>query len=188
MDIAYRELNEQDIHNDLLKDFNRYQEVTNDWCRMQNGEYALVLQPHIEDWNEKAKERKVSCLSNLLQNGGRIFCAFDSDKLIGFSAINGTLLGSNNQYIELVEFHVSNEYRGKGIGRKLFDLCVEAASSYICEKIYIVASSSEESQKIYRKLGCVYTTELIPSLYEQSPADIHLEFLLTKKENTKSYE
>lgn len=56
MDIVYRELNKQDLHRDLLKDFNRYQEVTNDWCPMENGEYALILQPHIEDWNEKAKE------------------------------------------------------------------------------------------------------------------------------------
>jgi ribosomal protein S18 acetylase RimI-like enzyme len=180
MDIVYRELNKQDLHRNLLKDFNRYQEVIYDWCPIQNGEYALVLQPHIEDWNEKAKEIKVSCLSNLLHSGGKIFSAFDSDKLIGFSAINGILLGTNKQYIELAEFHVSFEYRGKGIGKKLFDLCVEAASYYECEKLYIVASSSEESQKVYRKLGCVYTTELIPLLYEQSPADVHLEYLLTK--------
>lgn len=37
MDIVYRELNKQDLHRELLKDFNRYQEVTSDWCRMQNG-------------------------------------------------------------------------------------------------------------------------------------------------------
>ncbi|BCN30991.1 hypothetical protein [Anaeromicropila herbilytica] len=42
MDIEYRELNKIDLHKDLLKDFNRYQEVTYDWCPMPNGEYILV--------------------------------------------------------------------------------------------------------------------------------------------------
>ena len=152
MIITFKEIKLNELHKDMLSDFNRYQEVMNDWFPTQNGEYVLISQPHIEDWDKKYKENKVNSFLNLLKTGGKLFGAFDEDKLIGFSAIDSVLLGSENQYLELVQFHVSYGYRGKHIGKKLFELCVDGAAQYGCKKLYIVASSSEESQKAYQKL------------------------------------
>jgi predicted N-acetyltransferase YhbS len=109
---------------------------------------------------------------------GVLFGAFDDGKMIGFSGIDGILIGSNQQYLELAELHVSYEYRSMGIGKNLFLLCVESALKFECTKLYIVASSSEESQRFYRNMGCVEAEELIPSLLEKSPDDVHMEYVL----------
>ena len=167
-----------DLNNNLLDYFHRYQKVIKDWCPISKGVYILKEQPHIEDWDKQAKERKILKLQSLIQRGGSVFGAFDQSKLIGFSAIDGILLGINQQYIELVEFHVSYEYRGQHIGKQLFELSAEAARDLAAKKLYIVASSSEESQKVYKKLRCTYTTEYISCLYDQSPSDVHLEYKL----------
>jgi ribosomal protein S18 acetylase RimI-like enzyme len=162
----------------MLQDFNRFQHVEQDWYPDENGGYYLVYQPHNEDWSEIRKREIANELCSALGNGGKLFGAYDTEKLIGFCCIDGILLGSEKQYLELTWFHVSYEYRGKKIGKKLFGMCAEAARNYSCKKLYIVASSSEESQKVYHKLGCVYAKELIPRLYEDRPNDVHMEFML----------
>ncbi len=180
MEIIYREIHLNELDDNILKHFNRYQNVLKDWC-FENGEYVLKSSPHIENWDESAKKRKIKTFYTILQHGGKLFGAFDNDKLIGFSGIDGILIGSRKQYIELSELHVSYEYRGKKIGKELFKRCVESASAYNYKKLYIVASSSEESQKAYYKLGCKYTEELIPELYENSPTDVHMEYIILQQ-------
>jgi ribosomal protein S18 acetylase RimI-like enzyme len=73
--------------------------------------------------------------------------------------------------------HVSYEYRGKGIGRKLFTLSLETMKNCVAKKVYIVANPSEESQAFYRAMGCVEAEEIIPELYDDS-YDVHMEFAL----------
>ncbi|GHU35635.1 hypothetical protein FACS1894105_04680 [Clostridia bacterium] len=102
----------------------------------------------------------------MFNNGGKLFGAYDEKKLIGFSAIDGVLLGCKKQYIELVWLHVSYEYRGNRIGKMLFHLCGKVSANYGCSKIYIAASSSEESQIAYHKLDCVYAKEHVLHLYK----------------------
>lgn len=87
-------------------------------------------------------------------------------------------MGSHNQYIWLDMLHVSFEYRHHGIGRKLFNLAVEAARELHASKMYISAHSSEESQAFYRAMGCVHAMEVIPELFEAEPYDVHMEFVL----------
>ena len=178
MDICFKEIKADQLPSNMLQDFNRYQYVENDWYPDKNGGYYLVHQPHVENWDDSEKIKIVGKWLSALNNGGKSFCAYDGEKLVGFLFMDGTRLGSEKQYLEVVYFHVSYEYRGKGIGKKLFNLCAEAALQCQCKKLYIIASSSEESQKIYQKLGCVYTKELIPHLYEQRPDAVHMEFLL----------
>ena len=152
--------------------------VENDWYPDKQGGYYLVHQPHAENWDDAEKNKIIEKWRVALNNGGKSFGAYDGKKIVGFAFIDGMRLGSEKQYLELLYFHVSYEYRGRGIGKKLFGLFAEAASRLQCKKLYIVASSSEESQKAYHKLGCVYAKERIPHLCEQRPLDVHMEFLL----------
>jgi N-acetylglutamate synthase-like GNAT family acetyltransferase len=76
---------------------------------------------------------------------------------------------------------VSYEYRHKGIGKKLFALCVDAAKKYEAEKLYISAHSSQESQAFYRAMRCVDTEEIIPELFEAEPFDVHMEYVLENR-------
>jgi len=178
-EIYFRPIDKIVLDKNMLLPFNRYQKITNDWIPTEDGSgYKLILQPHIEDWDKERKRDKVKKLHAILSNGGKIFGAYTRGRLVGFAAIDGTLLGSTKQYIELAELHVTYEYRGRKIGKNLFKLCTEAAKHYGCSKLYIVASTSEETQKAYKKLGCVYATERIPHLYEQRPGDVHMEYVL----------
>jgi len=176
--ILFKEIRVDGLHSNMLQNFNRYQYVENDWYPDEKGGYTLVHQPHVENWDDSQKMEIVEKWRTALHNGGKSFCAYGGEKLVGFSFIDGTRLGSEKQYLELLYFHVSYEYRGRGIGKKLFSLCAQAALELQCKKLYIVASSSEESQKAYHKLGCIYAKEPIPHLYEQRPDDVHMEFLL----------
>ena len=55
LNITYQQLRTTDIHPNILDDFNRYQEVKKCW-RKQNGEWVLVDNPFIDDWNEAKKK------------------------------------------------------------------------------------------------------------------------------------
>ena len=112
VEINYREIHLNELADNMLEHFNRYQNILKDWC-YENGEYVLKSSPHIENWDESAKKRKIKTFYTILQHGGKLFGAFDNDELIGFSGIDGILIGSRGQYIELAELHVSYEYRGK---------------------------------------------------------------------------
>jgi ribosomal protein S18 acetylase RimI-like enzyme len=180
LNIEYRQIALNELHPNMLQYFNRYQVVAKDWVR-ENNKYVLVSNPHIENWNEDKKTKKVcTVFETLLKNNGVLFGAFDDGKLIGFSGIDGILIGSKQQYLELTELHISCEYRSMGIGRSLFLLCVESALKFECTKLYIVASSSEESQRFYRNMGCVEAEELIPSLFENCPNDVHMEYVINQ--------
>jgi len=176
--INFKEIKADELYSNMLQDFNRYQYVENDWYPDKHGGYHLVHQPHVENWDDSEKIKIVEKWRIALNNGGKSFCAYDGEKIVGFIFVDGVRLGNEKQYLELLYFHVSYEYRGKKVGKKLFNLCAEAALKLQCKKLYIVASSSEESQKAYHKLGCVYAEEPIPHLYEQRPDDVHMEFLL----------
>ena len=44
---------------------------------------------------------------------------------------------------------VSYGYKHKGIGKKLFEMCIKKSKDIGIEKMYISANSSEEMQKFY---------------------------------------
>ena len=74
--------------------------------------------------------------------------------------------------------HVSNSYRHKGIGKKLFDFCVEKARDIGISKIYISANTAEESQRFYLGIGCKDAMEINKKLAEDEPYDRQMEYEL----------
>jgi len=177
-EITYRELTKNDLVPELLDEFHRYQEVNKEWVEVSRGHYELVEHPNIKDWNITYKRNKVKKFRTLLEEGGRIFGAFDQEMLIGFSAIDPKMLGEQKQYIELTQLHVSNEYRGRHIGKNLFQLGVQAARNLGAEKLYIAACSAAESQEAYRHYGCVYAEKMVAEVYEDNSDLVQLEYLL----------
>ncbi len=99
-------------------------------------------------------------------------------KLIGFAALDGNLIGENNEYVQLLELHVSSEYRGKGIGKCLFANCAEKAYTLGASKLYISGHSSVETQRFYTKLGCTDAQWLFKRQIELEPYDCQLEYTL----------
>jgi len=178
LNITYRNIRKKDLNDNLLADFKRYQVVEYDWEKV-NSQYELVHNPHIEDWNEAKKSQKVNeTFKHIIKSNGLLIGAFENESLIGFAGCDSVKYGSSNHYIHLMELHVSLEHRGLGIGKALFEKCVAYGKELNAEKLYIVASSSKESQAAYKRLGCVHTSEIVQVLYDQDPDDIHMEFKL----------
>ncbi len=176
--IKYKQLNLEDFHLNLLIKFNRYQE-TNIVLYKQKDDYNYKSDHFIDQWDDEKKKVVTQSLKNCVKQKGIVIGAFLKDDLIGFASVEGQFFGSNNEYLELSFIHVSNEFRYKGIGRKLFNLCCVKANQKGAEKLYIAAHPSQETQAFYKSVGCTYAAEINPKIYEKEPLDIQLEITLS---------
>ena len=144
-----------------------------------DGEWQLLPIAFIEDWDQLRLRAEAADILRVIAAGFLAIGAFDGESLVGFAQL-GERLGSQGQYIELVSYHVSAPYRGKGIGRRLFAAICDAARSLGAEKLYISAHSSKESQAVYRALGCVPAKEVDAKRAANEPCDVQMEYDLRK--------
>lgn len=166
-----------EINTELFKNFNRYQEVNKCW-RKVDGEWVIKDIVFIEQWRKKEFEFLVDCLLNTVKTGGKVFGAFNNYSLVGFSSVENELFGSNSEYLQLSSIHISHEYRGIGIGKKLFELSCKGAKDLGASKLYISAHSSVETQSFYKNVGCIEAKEYNVKLVEDEPYDCQLELKL----------
>ena len=157
-----------------LDGFIRHQTVTECW-RCVEGEWALQPVSFVEDWDALTLREKAADTLRAIDAGVTAFGAFDGEKVVGVAQL-GERLGSRGQYIELDRLHVSEPYRGRGIGRRLFGAACEAARSLGAEKLYISAHPAKESQAAYRAWGCVHAAEVDPSRAVDEPYDVQMEY------------
>lgn len=176
--IKVRELTINDITESLLDYFKRYQEVNKVW-RVENNRKVIKDIRFIEYWNYEKKQTVIyGQLKENLLNKGSVFGAFENNKLIGFASLSGTLVGENNEYIQLLQLQVSYGYRGQGIGKMLFHCCMEKAGKLGARKLYISGHSSIETQSFYTKMGCVDAKWVYQRQVELEPYDCQLEYVL----------
>ncbi|MCF6139059.1 GNAT family N-acetyltransferase [Pseudalkalibacillus berkeleyi] len=172
-----KEMELEHLHSDMLKGFNRTQVTTNVWYKSKEG-YQIKEDYFVDQWDDAQKEKVIADLKRCLKHNGAVFCAMKGAQLVGFANIEGRRFGSRNQYIELPYIHVSDEYRGYGIGKKLFKKCTDKAKEWGAEKLYIGAHPAIETQHFYQSVGCTYAEEINPEIYEREPLDIQLEYEL----------
>lgn len=172
--ITVKSLTHENFHVDSLDNFIRRQEVDECW-RCVNSEWQLVSNPFTEEWDAAHLRAEAADLQRTIDEGIPAIGAFDGERIIGFAQL-GECLGSRNQYIELTGLHVSEPWRGRGIGRRLFAAVCDAARSRGMDKLYISAHSSKESQAAYRALGCVYAEEVDPIRAAKEPCDVQMEY------------
>lgn len=176
-EIKIERLTERNFNKNSLDDFIRHQVVTECW-RNVDGEWKLLPIAFVEDWDLEKRQEIASCIADNLDGDMIDFGAFDGDKVAGYITIGTKRIGSRGQYVQLVEFEVSEEYRGMKIGKRLFAAAVEAARKTGAEKLYISTHSSKESQAAYEALGCVHATEIIAEIADEEPCDVQREFVL----------
>ena len=97
---------------------------------------------------------------------------------MGFAYLKTPLFGIGSRYAELSRFHVSEPWRGRGIGRALFAMACRGARELGAEKLYISAHSAREPMAAYRNLGCVEAVEINQALAEKEPCDVQMEYPL----------
>lgn len=151
--------------------YKRRQEVKRVY-RKNCDEYHLVDKLYIEDWSLDEKRRIAAAISNPEHI---TYVALNGRQVIGFISLKNKLYG---KFCILDYLHVSEDYRGQGIGRKLFNLGKQEAEKNGAEAIYISACSAEETVAFYRAMGAELTDNPIKELYENEPYDLQMIFSL----------
>ena len=173
-----KELFYKDMNNDILKNFNRYQEIAKCW-RKENDSWILKDVYYIDDWDNNEKLDRIISMRENVQNGhARFFAAFIDGEIVGFSYLRTNLFGKHNEYMNLGKFHISKDFRNQGIGKSLFKITCSAAKSMGAEKLYISAHSAEEPMAFYRNIGCTDAVEINHELADDEPFDCQLEYIL----------
>lgn len=175
--MKYRELKENEIDRELFAHFIRRQNVTKCW-RKVDGQWCIRDAAFVDDWSEADYDFLVKCLRNTVRTGGLVLGAFYENQLKGFTSVEADPIGKNGEYRDLTSIHVSEDMRGKGIGKELFLAAKSWAKEHGGQKLYISAHSAVESQAFYRRMGCVEAQEYNTAHAEAEPCDCQLECAL----------
>lgn len=176
--ITYRQLAVNEC--ERIREINASQFIKRAW-REVDGVMQLVEINYQDPDFPNGYENHLIALKETFESGGMVFGAFDDTKLIGFCSVNHHFFGVRYKYVLLDQLFISNEYRGNGIGKKLFFLSADIAKSWGADKIYICAGSAEETVAFYFAIGCEEAKEINQELYEDDARDYQLEYdIMTK--------
>ncbi len=175
--IRYERLTIGQTPDDLLDTFDRFQQVKRCWQK-HDGSWVLKQAEFTEDWDLDKRRDMARELRHCLQNGGAVYCARGQQGVVGYAALTGQFFGTRWRYLQLLTLQVSYGFRRFGIGRRLFGLVAEEASTRGAQKLYISAHPSEESQAFYLSLGCTDAQQVNAEIAEAEPYDRQMEFVL----------
>ncbi|WP_142296497.1 GNAT family N-acetyltransferase [Lottiidibacillus patelloidae] len=175
--ITYRKLKVEDLNDDFLARFKRYQVTNKVLANRENSLYEKE-DYFIDDWDNAKKVNIAREMRNCVLTGGAVIGAFREEELVGFANINNNHFGKTLDYVELPYIHVSKNYRGYNVGKSLFYLCCESAKKLGARKLYIGAHPSIETQSFYKAMGCTLAKEINEEIYNREPLDIQLEYVL----------
>src|SRR5690554_3999002 len=170
-----RRVNATEIDKQFLCYFVRDETISRVW-RVLNDTKELVNVNYKEQWNREDLEKRSLGLIETINNNGIVVAAFDKKQVIAFASIEGHAIGTNQDYRQLSQFHVSSQYRNKGVGKALFKCVEENARNLQIQKLYISSSSSEHTLRFYESVGCVDAKEVNQVLAQKEPFDIQLEY------------
>ena len=173
----FRTVAREELTMELFSQFRRRQVV--DGClRQEQEQWVVKSDPFVDQWSREDYEFLIKCLKITLETGGVVFGAFSQGVLKGFASVEGKPVGSKGQYRDLTSLHVSEELRGAGIGRRLFEMAALWAKAQGGKKLYISSHSAVETQRFYQAMGCVDAKELLEEHVAREPLDRQLELVL----------
>lgn len=179
--VWYRQLGEKEIGTELFASFIRRQKVQK--CRRKiDGQWTVTEDPFVDDWSAEDYQTLVRCLRNTVLTGGFVCGAFYRGRLKGFVSVESSLFGGAHRYLDLSSIHVSEDMRGQGIGRILFEKAAAWALRRGADKLYISAHSAVETQAFYQAVGCVEAEMYDKRHVEREPFDCQLEYRIRGRE------
>ena len=175
--LGYRKLNLEEA--DRIAEIDATHFIKHAWrMNEETGEYGLLEINWTDTELPNGFGWHLNRFKETLKNGGTAFGCFEENRLIGYATVDRELIGERERYALLDQLFVSQNQRGKGIGKALFYLCAKQAKEYGAEKLFLCAGSAENTIAFYHKLGCVVAAEKNEKLYEEDPRDIQLEYSL----------
>jgi GNAT superfamily N-acetyltransferase len=131
---------------------------------------------HAEGEGKHSVAHQVAECERYAAAGGTAVGAFDDDRLVGIGIVVPHLRAGIAQ---LAFLHVSDGYRGKGVGRRLSDELERLARDAGDMTMVVSATPSENTVRFYGRCGFQPTAAPLPELYELEPEDVHMEKTLT---------
>ena len=175
MAIRHERLNHKNFDSRSLDSFIRHQTVRESWRKI-GGTWRLIPNDYEESWDLNRQREIAADIARHMETNQSAFGAFSGDQLVGFITVSHALFGQAARYVQLVCFQVSEPFRGRGIGKRLFALAASEMTVLGADRLYISAHSSRESQAAYRALGCVDAAEINTRLAAEEPFDVPLEY------------
>jgi ribosomal protein S18 acetylase RimI-like enzyme len=127
------------------------------WFTEGEGEHSVAAQ-------RKACE-------HYLDAGGTALGAFDGERLVGIGIVVPDVRPCVAQ---LAYLHVSDGYRGRGIGVRLNDDLERVAREAGATELVVSATPSDNTVRFYRGRGFEPDAEPLPELLELEPEDVHM--------------
>ncbi len=146
---------------------------------LRDGE--LVRTPNyfeIPGWRLDAVEKETTALLDCFDRGGTFLGVFDGKALVGIGVLESARVGSAGDQIQLAYLYVSRAYRGRGVGRQLFEALASRAREAGANALYVSATPTENTVDFYLNRGCGLAPEPDPRLLAAEPDDIHLLYPL----------
>jgi N-acetylglutamate synthase-like GNAT family acetyltransferase len=160
-------LTKDNLTENALDDYSRTQIVQRAY-RLINKKYILIEDEAVMDWS---LEKKRAVAKSLLSNTYIAFGAIEEGRIVGFVSVEKLLRGER---LILDMIQVSQKYRGKGLGRKLFQIAIAKAQELGAKELYLSACSSEETIAFYKAMGCKIAVNPIKSIVEDEPMDLQM--------------
>ena len=179
-DLTFREISATDIVSPLFAGIQRHQHVTRVVARDgSTGEWVEQPADYVDDWDAETIRSLTPYVRNTADTGGLVLGAFDDeDVLVAFVTAESDPMGAAGDYLELTALHVSEELRGRHIGRQLFLRAAHWARERGATKLFLSTNPAIETQRFYEGLGCVDATEPLVPHGVPDPRDRPLEYVL----------
>ena len=134
------------------------------WLTTGDGEHSVVAQ-------------RMAC-EHYLDAGGSALGAFDGERLVAIGVVVPHVRAGIAQ---LAYMHVSDGYRGRGVGVHLSDELDWIAREAGDAEIVVSATPSENTVRFYLGRGYRPDADPLPELLELEPEDVHLRKSLRLK-------
>ena len=174
--IEIKELKTNDISSDMLLNFKHHQVITKKWIN-QNNDWVISDTSDLRKWSKDKRLWIPQYLRQQIKRGGSVVAAFDNNVLVGFCCVDGCIKGSTARYANMTMLFVDDEWKRRGVGRKLFEKICKCSSRMQAEKLFISAIPCVETIAFYLEMGCCDATEIIPE-YVDTEQDRYLEYSL----------
>jgi len=172
--IAYRQLTEADL--DRLGDIDRTERIDTIYVQegatleKLGGDFSAPPWPTGGESEHSVAAQRAEC-QRYLAAGGRGLVAFADERLVGIGVVKPHI---RPRVAQLAYLHVSDGYRGRGIGAELSDGLEGLARSAGDTSMVVSATPSLNTVDFYVRRGFVPMAEPLPELYELEPDDVHL--------------
>ena len=170
-----------DIHPEMLEAFNHRQVISQKWVKNRER-YELTETNEVREWSKEKKIWISQYLCQQISRGGAAVGAFSNSKIIAFACLDGILKGKSEKYANLTMLFVDDEWKRKGIGKRLFRQICLCGQNIGADKIFISAIPSYETVLFYFGMGCSDTQYIIDDFID-TENDRYLEYDLKRPEH-----